>query len=291
MRSLIPVRVSSRIVFLTLAAGCSTATSSPVAQPPELRTGKSGQTDSSIVVSRGATVYTPGRLQYDLQNSSVVRAIASDSAHRADSTRLIGTVTATLVPGPTHNTVVARVQFDSGSIASGSGTSVPIPPTESLVFTVDTETGRIASMKQEVHQDCATHGADGFPFYGREVLPTIHAPVALAWIDTVETSTCRGGAFLSITRIASYTRLQASDSVLRLLRLTQFRIIGDGHQWNQKIRVSGEGKATDTLRLSGFPLRVQEVAGSSEIELSFRTELRVQEFIQTSTTHIVLRTQ
>ena len=290
IRGVMPARIRSTIASLVVA-GCATATSPRVTQRPEPRIEKPPH-DPSTPVNVDASTYTPGRLQYHLQTFSVVHVTAGDSLHRTDSTHLTGILTATLAAGPARNTVIAHVQSDSVSVATGNGTSIPIPPSEVLAFTIDSQTGRVVPANQEVPRDCTTGSADSSPIYGREVLPTIHTGAAAqTWIDTLYTSTCRGGALLTIARIVSYTQLPSRDSVLQFLRLTQFHITGNGRQWNQKIEVSGEGTATDTLHVSGSPLRLQEVSGSSQTKFSFRTQLRTQDFTQTSTTRITLRSQ
>ena len=286
--------MAARIRSITaclVIAGCTTTTSPRVPQRPRPGIEKPSL-DPSTPVNMDVSTYTPGRLQYYLQTFSVVHVTAGDSLPRADSTHLTGILTATLAASPARNTVIAHVQSDSVSVATGSGTSIPIPPSELLAFTIDTQTGRVAPANQDVLRDCTTGSADSSPIYGREVLPSIHTQAAAqTWIDTLYTSTCRGGALLTIARIASYTQLPSPDSSLRFLRLTQFQITGNGRQWDQKIEVSGEGTATDTLHLSGSPLRLQEVSGSSQTKFLFRTQLRIQEFTQTSTTRITLRSQ
>ena len=287
MRSLTPIQISTATVLLILA-GCTIATSPRVTQRPETKVEKP-VVDSSRAVDVNATPYAPGQLQYRLQTSSVVRVIAGDSVDRADSTLLTGVLTLVLVAGPARNSVIADVRSDSVSVATGSGTSAPLPPRDVSAFAIDIQTGRVAPMNQKVRRECAADSADSSPIYGYEVLPSIHAWPVQTWTDTLYTSTCRGGAFLTIARIASYKRLESADSVLRVLRLTQFQISGSGRQWDQKVEVSGEGTSTDTLHLRGSPLRLQAVSGGSQTKLSFRTQLRAQEFTQTSTTHITLR--
>jgi hypothetical protein len=288
MQCLTRLWIVSVIGFLVLA-GCTTTTPPPATERPEPRIRNPAVVDSSMIANIHTTAFTPGRLQYDFQTSSITRALAGDSTHRADSAHVIGILTATLTAGPSRNTVVARIEADSISVTTGSGTSVPVSSSELFVFTIDTRSGRVAPANKEATQDCTKRGVDSSPLYGREVLPSIHIPAVQMWTDTAHTSTCRGGVLLAITRIASYTRLPSPDSIPQLLRSTQFQINGNGRQWDQKIEVSGDGISTDTLRLSGSPLRLREVTGSSQTKLLFRTQLRVQEFIQTSTAHIALR--
>ena len=277
------------ITVLLFLVGCTTAPTPRATPRPEPGVGNPAPIDPSRPVNLDASTYMPGQLHYDLQIFSTVHTTTPDSTHRTDSTRLTGVITAILVGGLTRKTVSARVQSDSVSVATGGGTSVSLPLSEPVTFSIDTETGRVEPVDKEVRRDCTIPGAENSPISGREVLPTIHTKASQTWADTVYTSMCRGGAFLIITRIATFTQLQSSDSILRLLRLTQVQITGNGYQWEQKINVSGEGTATDTLLVSGSPLRLQEVSGNSQTKFTFKTPLRAQEFIQTSTTHIALR--
>lgn len=282
----------TRILMLVgCIAACTTARLTPAPERPEPGVQKPTAGDSSTLVRVSASPFTAGRLKYDFRTFSIARAVGGDSAHRADSSVVVGILTATLVADSSRNTMLARVKSDSVSVTTGNGTSVPILPSELLVFAIDTRTGRVIQTNQEPTRDCTTGGLDSSPIYGREVLPSIGVLTIQTWVDTVHTSMCRGGVLLTITRVASYTRMQSPDSAMQLLRSTQFHITGGGRQWDQKIEVSGEGTSIDTLRLGGFPIRLREVTGSSQVQLSFRTQLRTQEFVQASTTHIALRSQ
>jgi len=278
-------------ISLLVLAGCTSAPPPLITERPEPRVRKPAAGDSASIVTVNASAFMPGQLRYDFQTFSVTRALAGDSTHRVDSTHVTGNFTTTFVAGPSRNTVLARVEPDSISITIGSGTSTPIPSSEALFFTIDTQTGQVTSNYKEVARDCTKGRMDSSPIYGREVLPTLQIPAVQTWTDTVHNLTCRGGALLTITRVASYTRLQSPDSTSQLMRLTQFHITGNGRQWDQKVDVFGDGTSIDTLRLTGSPPRLRDVTGTSQTKLLFRTELRVQEFIQTSTTHIALRSR
>jgi len=277
--------------FFTVA-GCTSTTRQPAVGKPEPTLQKPITTDSSTGRDVYATPYAPGHLQYDLQIFSETRAFAGDSVHRSDSTRVIGLITTTFATGSHRNTAIVRVEFDSVSVIRGSGTSVPLRANGSLTFTINTQIGEVEPTNQVRLDSCSKEDLESSPIDGREVLPTIHTlATPNTWTDTLSTSTCRGGALLRITRIASYTRVESPDSTLHIARITQFQITGNGQQWNQRIEVSGDGTSTDTLHLGGFPLRLLDVAGSSQTRLIFKTELRLQQFIQTSRTHIVMRTR
>jgi len=273
------------IALSAIVAGCVAHKPPSTIEPPGVV--KSVAADSApITPSISSTLYQPGELHYDLQIFSVVQAFGGDSTHRADSSRIGGIITTSFTTGPERNVVTARVQSDSLSLTAGSGTSVPLPNTGQFVFAIDTRTGHIMPNSQEMLQDCSQAGPESSPLYGREVIPAIRSKVDV-WNDTLQSSACRGGVVLSVRRIVSYK--QSADSTLRLFRSTQFHITGSGHQWGQKIEVSGEGTSRDTLRMGGSPLRIQGVVGSSQATFVFRSPLRTQEFTQTTTTRIALR--
>jgi len=288
MRCLTRYQIEILIPVLFLA-GCTATRPSPAPERPDPQVQKPIGGDSSTSVRAAMSPFGAGRLDYNFRIFSITHALAGDSTPRADSSLVVGILIATLSVSRSRNTVLARVESDSVTVTTGSGTSVPISPGELFLFTIDTRTGQVVQTNRQTTPDCGSGISDSSPIYGREVLPNISIPATQAWADTVHTSMCRGGALLTVTRIASYTHLQSPDSVKQLLRLTQFHIAGTGRQWNQKIEVSGEGSSLDTLRLSGFPIRLTQITGRSQVRFVFRTQLRVQEFLQTSTTRIALR--
>lgn len=288
MRCLTRYQIEILIPVLFLA-GCTATRPSPAPERPDPQVQMPIGGDSSPSVRAATSPFGAGRLDYNFRIFSITHALAGDSTPRADSSLVVGNLIATLSVSPSRNTVLARVESDSVTVTTGSGTSVPISPGELFLFTIDTRTGQVVQTNRQTTPDCGSGISDSSPIYGREVLPNISIPATQAWADTVHTSMCRGGALLTVTRIASYTHLQSPDSVKQLLRLTQFHIAGTGRQWDQKIEVSGEGSSLDTLRLSGFPIRLTQITGRSQVRFVFRTQLRVQEFLQTSTTRIALR--
>lgn len=286
------ISLSTVAALFIVIGGCTPNAQLPGTKKPEPKLQKTTAVDSSSERDVYVTPYAPGHLQYDLQIFSVAELLAGDSVHRSDSTHVTGIVTTSLATGPRRNTMIVRVESDSISVTRGSGTSVRLRSNQPFVLTIDAQTGKVETTDQLNRDECVKGDFESSPIDGREVLPTIHtSPIPNTWTDTSSTSTCRGGALLEITRAASYTRLQSPDSTLQIARFTQFQIIGSGQQWNQRTAVAGDGTSTDTLYLGGVPLRLQKIAGSSQTKLIFKTELRVQEFIQTSTTRIALRSQ
>ena len=278
---------SLSILVSLLLAGCVRASSPRAPGQPEPDIRKSLTDSLKPANIESTTTYSPGQLYYRLESFSVTHVTVGDSIPHTDSTRLTGNLTATFAAGPTQTTVIGQIRSDSIFVATGSGTSIPIKPSELAAFTIETQTGQVKPVNQGVHPSCTGAGASSSPISGREVVPSIH--LRQAWMDTLYTTTCRAGTFLTIRRVASYTRLQLPDSSFQFLRSTQVQITGNGHQWDQKVEVSGEGTSTDTLYVSGFPLRLQQISGMSQIALLFRTPLRTQNFIQTTITHITLR--
>jgi len=244
---------------------------------------------SSTTPNVSRSLYQPGELQYGLQILSIVQAIGGDSTSRTDSSRITGILTASFSAGSRRNVVTAHVQPDSLLLTVGSGTSTPLAITGPFTFAIDTQTGQVVPNANQTSHDCSKLGIDDPPLDGREVLPSIRLPKADTWNDTLQVISCRGGALLTVKRIASYTWMQLPDSAIRLLRLTEFQITGTGYQWGQKIDVSGEGRSIDTLGIAGFPARLQEVRGNSQVNLIFRAPLRTQEFAQTATIRLALR--
>jgi len=281
---------SLNVAVSGVLAGCAVHAPSSTAESPRSGAVKPPVVDSSSTTSSlSASPYQPGDLRYDLQIFSIVQVLGGDSTRRADSSRITGILAASFSPASRKNAVTARVQPDSLSLTVSGGTSMPLSMVGPFIFTIDTQTGQVVPNADRIAQDCSQVSGDNLPLDGREVVPGIHLPRIDTWNDTLQTVTCRAGALLTVKRIASYIRIQAADSIVQLLRSTQFQITGRGYQWGQKIEVSGEGTSIDTLGMGGFPLRLQEVHGSSRASFVFRAPLRTQEFSQTAITRLKLR--
>jgi hypothetical protein len=275
-------------IFTTLV-GCAGSVS------PAPRTGATGSPapdvttrDSAIARSPAAFIYQPGELQYRVQVSSAVQLIGSDSIHRIDSTRVIGNLTVRLSTVSGRDQILAEVRSDSMLLTIGAGTSVPMASGMPLVFHIDLHDGRVMSSEPAQNTSCTQDSKQELPFSGREVLPSIHLQPVNTWVDTSATTMCRDGILLVVTRVASYIRRESSDSARQLLRSTRVTVAGMGSQWGQQVEVTGEGAATDTLYLSGAPLRLRESVGSSHLQLRFHASLKTQEFVQTTTTRVLL---
>ena len=279
-------------LFTVLVPGCAAPTlSSPGTGVGHTPVSEAVARDSANLLPPTQLIYQPGQLRYRLQISSAIQLIAGDSSssHRVDSTRVTANLDVHLTATPGRGEITAEVRPDSILLTVGTGTSVPLVSGPSFAFHIDLRTGRITPNEPTGNTSCERDSSQRPPFSGREVLPSIQLRTTGSWVDTSATTTCRDGVLLVLTRVASYVRLQPSDSTQRFLRSTQVVVTGTGSQWGQKVDVSGEGNATDTLYLNGSPLRLQESTGNSHLRLQFLTPLKTQQFIQSTTTHVLLQ--
>jgi len=237
------------------------------------------------------SLFTPGQIHYQLEQVAIVEAVPlGDSLQHADSMRTRLNISVTLTSEADR--ITARVRLDSGATVSGTGTSTPITSSEALVFYIDSKSGDVVPADQHIHnqsleQQCSEMQS-GTRIVGSEVLPTIRTPVSNQWVDTLETSECRAGVALVVTRTATYTRDLQSDQG-KILRSTQVTVRGAGYQWAQRVDVAGSGTALDTLEITETPQRIQRVSGSSQLQLSFTSSKGTQRFRQTVITQIFLK--
>jgi len=276
-------------LFAGVVVGCARPTSSPSTGVVRGPASEVARQDSAASLPPTQLIYQPGQLRYRLQISSAVQVTAGDSTHRVDSTRVAGDLDVRFTRTLNREEITAEVRSDSMVLTVGTGTSVPMVSGPLLVFHIDLRTGRIAPNELTGDTFCGRDSSQQSPFSGREVLPSIQLQTVGSWVDTSVTTTCRDSVLLILTRVASYLRLQSSDNTQQLVRSTRVMVSGTGYQWGQKVDVSGEGTATDTLHLDGSPLRLQESVGSSHLRLQFRAPLKTQEFVQSMTTRVRLQ--
>ena len=277
-------------IITASVVGCATPTvSTPASGISHSPVPEVGIQDSANAPSSARLIYQPGQLRYRLQVSSAVQLIVGDSTHRVDSTRVIGNLDVRLTKIPGREQITAEIRPDSMLLTSGTGTSVPMMPRPLLVFHIDLQSGRITPNEPTGNTPCGRDSSLESPFSGREVLPSTQPRTSSNWVDTSTTTTCRDSVLLTVRRVASYVRLQSPDSMQQVIRSTQFTISGTGYQWGQKVDVNGEGIATDTLHFNGSPFRLQELGGTSRLRVRFRAPLKAQEFIQSTTTHVLLQ--
>ena len=282
-------RFTALPAILTAILGCaSSSPSRPGAGVSRSPASEIAPRDSANSRPLPYLIYQPGQLRYRLQISSTVQLALGDSTHRVDSTRIAGSFGVRFTTTSPHEEIRAEVQPDSLSFSVNGGTSVPLLSSSVVVFRIDRRAGRITPNDASENTVCGLAGSSKSPFSGREVLPSMQPRDVNTWVDTSTTRTCRDSVLLLVTRIASYVRLQSSDSVQQFLRSTRVMVSGTGYQWGQKVDVTGDGTAVDTLQINGFPLRLRELVGNSLLQFQFRTSLKAQEFVQTTRTHVLL---
>ena len=238
-------------------------------------------------------IYRPGTIRYDYRLASTIQSVAGDSIPRTDTTRVSAILTGTFNGDGVQQVIDATVKADSILIATQSAT-VPAPPiqTQFVPLRVDRVTGRIVSPRSTI-TECNQETID-FVFRGDEIIPAIrqNGSAAQSWADTTVSEVCRGGLRLQLTRIARYRveATQGAASGTTVLRVSDVRVAGNGLQWQQAVQASGDGTAIDTLAVGGNPPRVQRISGVTRVNLEFRSPMRTQRFLQTSTASTVMRT-
>jgi hypothetical protein len=164
-------------------------------------------------------------------------------------------------------------------------------PNQSYSMDIDPVAGKITVGRTV--QAC-TQESDNGPFHGDEITPSIPSRGAPLWADSSTYSACRGGVLLRFARVATYRRdtasaSQLSDSLARVFRAVDLVVVGTGSQWQQAIEATGHGTSADTLIIHTKRSLLQSVSGTGRLELSFKSALRLQHFVQTTTTRITAR--
>jgi hypothetical protein len=216
-----------------------------------------------------------------------------DSIPRVDSSRLTAMLSAKYSLVPQSRFIHGVVTTDSVTLwaFTNAGTPAVILPNQSYSMDIDPLLGKIAVGRTT--QACTQENNDG-PFHGDEITPAIPSSSAQLWADSSTYSVCRGGVLLRFARVASYRRdtvsaSQISDSLARVFRVVDLVVAGTGSQWQQVVEATGHGTSVDTLMIYTRRLQLQSISGTSRLELSFKSPLRLQHFVQTTTTRITAR--
>ena len=252
-------------------------------------------TDSTgRLTSHSLDIYQPGMAQYDYRSVSTIQLLANDSTARTDSTQVTAVLTATFSTVSGRQIIEATLKADSILVVT-QPLSTPLSSfqTQFIPLQLDPATGRFLSPRPVV-TECNQATLD-FIFHGDEVIPAIRNTNKSAppWTDTTASQICRGGMRIQSTRVSRYSIDQSFPSVTsttQLVRITDIRMSGTGVQWQQAVQVSGEGTSIDTLVITGTPPRVQQLSGTSQLLLEFRSAMMTQRFLQTSTASITKRT-
>jgi len=237
-----------------------------------------------------ASIYQPGDVRYMLQLKSVVQTMMGDSIPRVDSSRLIAILSAKYSLVPQSRFVQALVTTDSVTLWSFANAGIPavILPNQSYSMNIDPLIGKI-TIGHDVRA-CTQENDDG-PLHGDEITPSIPSGGAQFWVDSSTYSVCRGGVLFRFARVASYRRDTASappagDSLARVFRTVDLLVAGTGSQWQQAVEVTGHGISVDTLMIHTKRLQLHSTSGAGRLELSFKSALRLQHFVQITTTRI-----
>jgi hypothetical protein len=279
-----------QLIIIGLLCACTTQrprTETPVfTNPSPVRSQDSLRTSKLDNVS----IYQPGDTRYTLQLKSVVQTTMGDSIPRVDSSRLTTILSAKYSPVSQSRLIHGVMTTDSVTLwtfTNGSGSTVVLP-NQSYSLQIEPLIGKI--IIGHMTQACTQENTDG-PFHGDEITPSIPASGVQLWADSSTYSVCRGGVLLRFARVASYRRdtvstSQVSDSLIRVFRAVDLVAVGTGSQWQQAIEATGHGTSVDTLTIDTKRLRLQSVSGTGRLELSFKSALRSQHFVQTTTIRI-----
>ena len=269
---------SSTVLLLTLPACSSHQTALP-REPPPSNNPTSVRPAGTIKLSP-LQIYEPGRLRYQVELKSVIQPVSGDSIHQADSIQARAVIAATF--DNDKNNITARIEIDSTVLQSLNSVSTVLA-SRRFLFRINRETGQV--LQDSVRRNRCVDTTDATSlFSGTEVLPTIDFSQSRSWTDSSEIQTCRGNIAIILSRRASYVILNQDSTDIQILRVTHVVLTGTGSQWNQRVSVSGQGIATDTLAL--VRSRLIHVSGSSQLKLHFQSSLRSQEYVQTITAKI-----
>ena len=272
---------------------CACATQRPRTETPVSTNPSPEKSQDSIHISKldDASIYQPGDVRYTLQLKSVVQTTMGDSIPRVDSSRLTGVLSTKYSLVPQSRFVRGVMTTDSVTLWTFTNASAPaaVLPNQSYSMDIDPLVGRITVA--HTNQACTQENEDGL-FHGDEITPSIPSSGAQLWTDSSTYSVCRGGVLFRFARVATYRRdaaRQVSDSLAQVFRAVDLVVVGTGSQWQQAVEATGHGTSADTLMIHTRRLQLQSVSGTSRLELSFKSALRLQHFVQTTTTRIAAR--
>lgn len=216
-----------------------------------------------------------------------------DSIPHVDSSRLVAVLSVKYSLVPQSHFVHGVVATDSVTLSTLTSVGAPVVvlPSQSYSIDIDPLPGKITV--GHTTQACV-QGKDDGPFHGDEITPSIPLSSAQFWADSSTYSVCRGGVSFRFARVASYRRdtvstRQVGDSLMRVLRSVDLVAVGTGFQWQQPIEATGHGISIDTLMIHTKQMQLQSISGIGRLELSFKSALRLQHFVQTTTTQITAR--
>jgi hypothetical protein len=282
-----------QLIFVGLVCAC--ATHGPRTETPVFTNPSSIKSQDSVHTSKleDASIYQSDDVRYTFQLKSIVQTTMGDSIPRVDSSRLTAVLSTKYSVVPQSRFVHGVMTTDSVTLWTFTSASAPavVLPNQSYSLDIDPLAGKI--VVNHTTQACMQGNDDG-PFHGDEITPSIPSSSTQFWADSSTYSVCRGGVSFRFARVASYRRdtvsaLQVGDSLTRVFRAVDLVVVGTGAQWQQAIEATGHGRSVDTLVIHTKRSQLQSVSGTSRLELSFKSALRLQHFVQTTTTRITAR--
>ena len=284
------MRFAFYIILLEAALGCTTSTvqQEPIAtRPVRAAVDSVPRSDLGSSRSSAAQLFHSGTVVYDYRTISIARATAGDTVPRADTTTVTALVSATFKALVTEDlTIQAQIRADSIVVRTGSIMPALIAPqVDTLrISTTSGKVSRIASQKRE----CDVHVQEAFARID-DVVPVLPTVQSGTWSDTLVQQVCRAGIQFQARRITTY-HLDSTAIEFQLLRSTKTTFSGRGFQWNQPVESTGESTSTDTLSLDlTSRRRIQQIRGVTHLQLNFRSQLRNQQFEQSTQLLVQLR--
>jgi len=272
------------------ALGCAgTSTQQgPVSVPRPISTVDStSRVDSTTHRASLLQLFHPGNAQYDYRSVSLIRVTVGDTIPRADTISVSGLVGAKFQSVGTENlTIQASISTDS--VVIRTGTSMPLRfATQVDTVRIHTATGKVAVQSFPTNS-CEVQTQEALVRID-DLIPVVLPTQVRTWSDTVARQVCRGGIQLQTRRVTSY-QLDSTTAELRLLRIGVTTFSGRGSQWNQPVEASGQSISTDTLVLDlTNRQRIQQIRGTTQLKLSFKSQLRNQQFDQSTQLFVQLR--
>ena len=277
--------------FILLLSACvqpQTRTGTPAASPPT----RTPLSDSSERRSLQSTAFSTGTISYLYENTAAIESTFGDSLPRFDSIQTTAVVTINFrqAVGETIATVTTDSTRAAFTSSSAAGRSMETWPNDTRAVVIDQTTGRTT---MPTMTGTCTQESRELPLLGTETIPVLPAttPITTSWVDTLTRELCRGGVLLRFRHTLRY-RLEpmlGSEFVYRVIRDTESEIMGNGRQWQQDVQATGRGAAADTFLIAKPSSRISHISGSSRLEISFRTALREQSFVQTTRTQVIAR--
>ena len=258
-----------------------------VRQPISITTDSTSRTDSAAHNILPTDLFRPGNAIYDYRTVSVVRVTLGDTVPRVDTSTVSALLSATFQTSGSDNlTTQVRITVDSITVQTRSSPILHFTPyTDTLRIT--TATGKVTLVGSQ-NALCEIQAHDAL-VRSDDVVPVLSGKRAAIWGDTSVRQVCRAGIQLEAHRVVTY-QLDSTATDPRLLRSTVTTFNGQGTQWNQPVESVGQSISTDTLFLDlTSRQRIERVRGFTRLQLSFKSQLRNQQFEQLTELFIQLR--